>query len=79
MGIRLPVWVVLAVAALVLGFGVVRIRLFFRSDEEDQRARAAGGLYGLGRRTHLLFGIVYILMATYLILGACGVRLLGRF
>ena len=73
---RLPPWVVLVVAGLVLVFGVYRIRMAFRSDEADQRARAAGGLYGMGRRSHLLFGILYILMAAYLILGACGVQLI---
>jgi hypothetical protein len=75
---RLPPWVVLFVAALVLGFGVYRIRMYFRTDEEDDRARAAGGLYGLGRRTHLLFGIVYLLLAAFLILSALGVKILGR-
>ncbi len=51
----------------------------FRSDEADQKAREAGGLYGLGRRTHLLFGIVYILMAAYLILSAFGINPLRLF
>ena len=73
---RLPPWVVLVVAGLVLVFGVYRIRMAFRSDEADQRARAAGGLYGMGRRSHLLFGVLYILMAIYLILGACGIKLI---
>ncbi len=76
MGIRVPPWVFVAVGALVILFGVYRIRLSVRSDEEDKVARARGGLYGVGRRTHLLFGIVYILMGVILILTAFGINVL---
>jgi hypothetical protein len=59
---RIPVWLTLGVALLVCIFGVYRIRLGFRSAESDARARARGGLYGMGRRTHFLIGIVYLLL-----------------
>lgn len=69
---RVPVWLTLGVAALVVIFGVYRIRLAFRSNEEDARARARKGLYGLGRRTHALVGIVYLLLGTALIATSFG-------
>ena len=58
---RLPVWLTLGVALLVCLFGLYRIRIAFRSDEEDQRSRERKGLYAMGRRTHFLIGIVYLL------------------
>jgi hypothetical protein len=64
---RVPVWLTLGVAALVCIFGAYRIRLAFRSDEEDQRARARKGLYAMGRRTHFLIGVVYLLLGAALI------------
>ncbi len=71
----LPQWIVIAVAALVIVFGLFRIKLAFRSKEEEETARSRGGLYGYGRRTHVLFGVVYILMGTLLLLGALGVNM----
>jgi hypothetical protein len=64
---RLPVWLILGVALLVCVFGVYRIRLAFRSDEEDQRARARKGLYAMGRRTHFLVGLIYLLLGGALV------------
>lgn len=64
---RLPVWLTLGVALLVCLFGLYRIRIAFRSDEEDQRARERKGLYAMGRRTHFLIGIIYLLLGAGLI------------
>ncbi len=69
---RVPVWLTLAVALLVIAFGAYRIRLSFRTTEEDQRARQRGGLYAMGRRTHLLIGIVYLLLGGALIATSFG-------
>jgi hypothetical protein len=55
---RVPVWLTLGVAVLVCIFGAYRIRIAFRSDEEDQRARERKGLYAMGRRTHFLGGVI---------------------
>jgi hypothetical protein len=76
-GMRLPVWLTIAVATLVCGFGLYRLRLAFRSDEEDQRARARKGLYAMGRRTHFLIGIVYLLLGGGLIATTLGWNPLG--
>src|SRR5262249_12085948 len=71
----LPAWTVAAGAALIILFGGCRIKLAFRSREEEQAARQRGGLFGYGRRTHVLFGIVYILMGVLLLLGLFGVKM----
>jgi hypothetical protein len=75
---RLPVWLTIAVAALVCVFGAYRLRLAFRSDEDDQRARARKGLYSMGRRTHFLIGMVYLLLGAGLIATTLGWNPLGN-
>lgn len=69
---RVPVWLTLGVAILVCIFGAYRIRLGFRSDDEDQRARARKGLYSMGRRTHFLVGVVYLLLGGALVATSFG-------
>ena len=72
---RLPVWLVVLVGIVVTLFGLFRMRLALRSPEEQGRARRQGGVFGYPRRTHVLFGIVYIAMGVLLILGAMGVKM----
>jgi hypothetical protein len=69
---RVPVWLTLGVALVVCVFGLYRIRLAFRSDEEDERARARKGLYAMGRRTHFLIGLIYLLLGGALIATSFG-------
>jgi hypothetical protein len=66
---RIPVWLTLGVAILVIGFGVHRIRLSFRSQsqEDEAPARQRKGLYAMGGRTHRLIGIVYLLLGGALV------------
>jgi hypothetical protein len=70
--VSIPVWLTIAVACLVGIFGVYRLRLAFRSQEQDEKARARGGLYGMPRRTHALFGVLYLIMAALLLGSATG-------
>ena len=74
---RVPVWLTLGVAVLVLIFGAYRIRIAFRSDEEDARARERKGLYAMGRRTHFLIGVIYLLLGGALIATSFGWNPLG--
>jgi hypothetical protein len=71
-GMHVPVWLTLGLAVLVCVFGAYRIRLAFRSDEEDERARSRKGLYAMSRRTHFLVGVVYLLLGGALIATSFG-------
>lgn len=70
---RLPVWLTLSVAIVVIGFGAYRMYLaFFTSAAQQEQARRRGGLYGMPRRTHGLIGIVYLLLGTGLVATSFG-------
>jgi hypothetical protein len=69
---RIPVWLTLGVAILVILFGVHRIRLSFRSGDEEARARQRKGLYAMSGRTHRLIGIVYLLLGGALVAATLG-------
>jgi hypothetical protein len=75
--VRIPVWLLYGVAALVIIFGVHRIRIGFRSDAEDKRARSRKGLYAMARRTHILIGVVYVLLGSALLATALGWNPMG--
>ena len=65
---RVPVWLTLGVALVVCVFGLYRIRLAFRSDAATEAAGGKKkGLYSMGRRTHALIGIVYLLLGAALV------------
>ena len=69
---RVPVWLTLGIALIVCVFGLYRIRLAFRADVADERARPRKGLYSMGRRTHALIGVVYLLLGGALIATSFG-------
>lgn len=75
---RVPLWFTLGAAILVCVFGLYRIRLAFRSNEEDARAREKKGLYAMGRRTHFLVGTVYLLLGGALIATSYGWNPFGK-
>jgi hypothetical protein len=66
---RIPVWLTLAIAVLVLGFGVYRMWLAVRPADDDKPKK---GLYALGKRTHLLIGIIYLLLGGALVATSFG-------
>jgi cadmium resistance protein CadD (predicted permease) len=70
--IKVPMWLTLSVASMVVIFGLYRIRLAFRSAEAEQQARKRKGLYSLPRRTHALIGILYLVLGGYLAAMAFG-------
>ena len=67
-------WLTLLVAAFVLAWGGYRIKLAFRSDEEQERAGARKGLFALGRRRHFLYGLIYLILGGMLVATAFGWR-----
>ena len=71
--VRIPVWLTLAVAALVIIFGVYRIYLATKHGaEEDAKAKKRGGLYAMGKRAHLFVGAIYLLLGAGLIATSFG-------
>ncbi len=70
----IPAWLSLTCAALIAVWGIYRIRIGMRSAEAEERATAKKGLYALPRRTHLLIGIVYVLLGVGLAAIALGWR-----
>ncbi len=74
-----PRWLTLGVAVLVIIFGAYRIRIAFRSDQEDQVARSKKGLYAMGRRTHFLIGVIYLLLGGALVATSFGWNPFGDF
>ncbi len=75
MNMPIPLWILLVIGPLVIIFGLYRLRLGLRSAAEQEQARDRGGLFGMQRRTHILFAIVYIMMGVMLILGGFGVKM----
>jgi hypothetical protein len=78
--VRVPVWLTLGVAILVLIFGVYRIKLALKKpDPEKAETPVMGrGFYRMSSRTHLLIGIVYILLSAGLIATTFGWNPLGN-
>lgn len=64
---RIPVWLTVAVAILVIGFGIYRLRISFRSDAEDQQARGRRGLHAMSRGKHRFVGVLYLLLGIALV------------
>lgn len=70
MALALPAWVFFLVAVWVVAFGVFRIvmavkRSKLAASDPDRPNFMKRGLYALSPRTHILFGVVYI------VLGGC--------
>ena len=79
---RIPVWLTLLVAVVVLVFGAYRIYLATRKTETNEAAAQkgsmmGGGFYRMKPRTHLLVGVVYVLLAAALIATSFGFNPLG--
>lgn len=80
---RVPVWLTLGVAVLVLVFGAFRIRLALKKPEPESAGGGGGGgvmgrgFYRMSSRTHLLIGVVYILLGAGLIATSFGWNPIG--
>lgn len=76
-GMRIPVWLTIGVAILVIIFGIHRIRLSMRSEEEEERASARKGLYSMSRRKHRIIGLLYVLLGGALVATSFGFNPFG--
>jgi hypothetical protein len=73
--VRIPVWLTLAIAALVIIFGSYRLYLATRPVDESAPPRR--GLYSMSKRAHLMVGIVYLLLGAGLIATTFGFNPFG--
>jgi hypothetical protein len=72
-----PPWLTFLVAGMVIFFGLYRLWIALRPPPPTASALPPKGLYGLPRRRHLLYGIVYLILGGLLIAGALGYPILG--
>jgi len=77
--VHVPPWLTVAIAVLVFVFGLYRIRLALKPADPDETKKPLmrGGLYQMRSRTHLLVGIVYLLLAAALVATLFGWNPLG--
>jgi hypothetical protein len=80
--VRIPVWLTLGIAAVVLTFGSYRIYLALRKREVNDEAAAkggamGGGFYRMSPRSHLVVGVIYLLLGAALIATSFGVNPIG--
>jgi hypothetical protein len=68
---RIPVWLTIAIAVFVTGFGAYRIYLATKKPSPNEEAPKRG-FYRMGRRTHALIGVVYLLLGGALIATTLG-------
>jgi hypothetical protein len=75
---RVPVWLTLGVALFVCAFGLYRIWLAMRAGEPARDGDPPRrGLYAMRKRTHLLIGVVYLLLGGALIATSYGFNPFG--
>ena len=75
---RLPAWLFLAFGIFTCAFGVYRIWLAMRPEIESEDARPKRGIYAMRKRTHMLVGIVYLLLGGPLTATSFGWNPLGN-
>jgi hypothetical protein len=73
---RIPVWLTILVAALVIGFGGYRMVLALRSRPDGNRPQR--GFYAMTKRSHLVIGAIYLLLGGALIAAALGWNPVGE-
>ncbi len=71
----MPLWLVITVGSLVVLFGLYRVRLAFRTPEEEDTARQRGGIYGYSRKRQFLYGAIYVVLGAMLLAGAFGLKM----
>ncbi len=77
---RLPVWLTLGFGVLLILWGAFRLRLGLKKPAPDAGGPRlmGGGFYRMSPRTHLLLGVVYLLLGSALIATSFGYNPLGN-
>jgi hypothetical protein len=66
----LPRWIPFLIAAWVIAFGILRLRIATRKEEEADSKKPnyrKGGYYARSKRSHALFGVAYLILGGYCI------------
>lgn len=66
----LPRWIPFAVAFWVIAFGILRLRIATRKEDDSEDAGPnyrKGGYYARSKRSHAIYGIAYLLLGCYCI------------
>lgn len=64
----LPRWIPFLVAAWVIAFGILRLRIATRKDEDEDGKKPnfrRGGYYARSKRSHAIFGVAYLILGAY--------------
>ncbi len=70
---RVPAWLTLGIAAIVMIFGGYRLWLATRAPAAPpEGATHRRGLYGMSRKAHLVIGLLYVLLGGALIATSLG-------
>ncbi len=70
-----PPWLTILITIMVTLFGLYRLRLALRSHAAEERAREGKGLYAMPRHRHALYGVIYLIMAAFLVAGLLGYQI----
>jgi len=73
---RIPVWLTVAAAILVAGFGAFRIYVALRKAPE---APAPRGFYRMGKRGHFFIGVMYLALGAALMATSFGWNPFGDY
>ncbi|HLL21181.1 MAG TPA: hypothetical protein VK427_03570 [Kofleriaceae bacterium] len=77
---RIPVWLTIAIATFVTAFGAYRIYLAVRgAPDGGDNTTPKRGFYRMGRRTHALIGVVYLLLGGALVATTLGWNPFGDY
>ena len=78
-GVRVPPWVTLGVAVLVIVFGLYRIRMSLKKPDPDvaKKSVMGGGFYRMSPKAHLVIGLLYLALGGALIATTFGWSPLG--
>ena len=70
--VRIPVWLTLGIAALVIIFGSYRIYLATRPVVDKSEDTPRRGFYSMSKRAHLFVGVIYLALGAGLIATSFG-------
>jgi hypothetical protein len=74
--VRIPIWLTLGLAGLVILFGSYRIWFGLKKSEQPDAPKRTG-LYAMSKKTHLFVGLVYVLLGAGLLATSFGFNPFG--